>query len=288
MDAAGNTGRRTPVLRRPTCVVTLAILPLVRQELAEDPPERVLFFRIERADLDSTRNEGVGRDGHLRLSSNLWQEIDGSLASLGAKCFWIGDERYEKRRRAIAVGLPTTGTSRAVQDQLRRRGFDVEAVRVTAIRVETEFGEKGWSFIEFLQVGGVYDLFEGADEKTSFVVHSASCRPETLLGRAKRFGGRIVADRIVLEVVSGEAGPDAVAIQSALSDVRDSRVVEAEKDGTRATVEMVMRACDELRLRKGATFRSNTIGKAVGAPLASALDRLRKAGLEVREVAGGP
>ncbi len=237
--------------------------------------ERVRLFRLMREDLDYESGKGVASEGLDRISARLEAEIDGAVEDLGVDCFWVGNATSFRRSRVVGIAFREGGAQDGVERRLKSIGFRVDRVVLTGIKMAPYEGRLERE-VDFLHMGGVADVARvvpSPDGRTALVLHLPECKAERLLALSKHLGGEIAWEPIRLEVVSGDPGIGGMKLQQALRAFPGIRLVPPGANADSFTVEVEMRELSELQ-RRGSPF---------GASPAPIVDRLRKAGIEVRE-----
>ncbi len=241
--------------------------------------ERVWFARLSREDLDRRLRKGVASEGVNRFDEKLSAEIVEALADSGGGCIWIGGEPLEKRTRIVGIGAGGAQRMEEVEKKLKAIRFRVDWLEVTGLEVETN--TRGFS--DFHEIGGVFHGL--SDREHRFLVpHLPEVKSGRLLAVAARAGGgKVLWDPIPLEVVSGDPGVGGIKLQQALDGLSGVRLVLPGANADRFTVEVEMRELPEMALRAAVRKGHSVELRDLGAPSTPVLERLKKAGIEVRE-----
>ncbi len=264
------------MLAVPLLVSAVALGAPLQAPTLSDPrriPERVWFARLTRDDLDWPRGKGVASEGSVRLPARLEAEIDRSLADLGADCVHVGGQLIESRTRVVGIGAWGGEAKDAAKKRLEAIGFRVEWLLATGFLATKEPEHPERTGASFTQLAGAFDGAPGPDGKYALVLHLPECKPERMLALMKDSGVTIPWDPVRLEIVSGDPGVGGMKLQQALRGLSGARLVPPGANAERFTVEVEMRQLSDLKPR----------GTGFGAPSAPIVDRLRKAGIEVRE-----
>src|SRR5262245_19888999 len=282
------TGLEIGVLVPAACLAlvgTVARAARHSQDVAGADAERAWFYRISREDIDWESRKGVASEGPNALPRRLCAKVDELLSDLQGRSVWLSPQPVDTRMRVVAVQVPRECEDAQVRARLKKKGFDVERLLVTGIQVETSIVSPNWC-PRFLEAGGVFHYARDDERGLFLVAHTASCKPERLVALAEGGGPRIAQDRTELEVRSGELGEKGERVETALRGLPGVRVVKVDVTDRRIIVAVEMRALKELRFRRGR--ESAKFETAVGAPILDVLERLRKAGIEAREVVVRP